>query len=98
MERNKYGSTQDQYTDFANVETMHKYVLPEDLPEGPYGSPINRKLGKSTPWDEDQRNYSAFNYENKTLHQDLPRQDPGSHPTHDDSRTEQETPYHDVPQ
>ncbi|MCF6138544.1 hypothetical protein [Pseudalkalibacillus berkeleyi] len=72
---------------------MHRYVLPEDLPEGPYGSPVNQALGKSTPFDEDQRYYSAFNYENKNLHQDIPRQFPGAHPTHDDPDRDTETPY-----
>ncbi|MGB8000282.1 MAG: cytosolic protein, partial [Anaerobacillus sp.] len=48
---------------------------------------------KTTPWREGQRSYSAFNYENKTLHQNLPRQDPGSHPPHDDPDETSEKPY-----
>ncbi len=90
---NGYRKEAEQYTDFSNVETMHRYVLPEDLPEGPYGSPVNRSLGKSTPFDEDQRYYSAFNYEFKNLHQDIPRQFPGAHPTHDDPDRNEEPPY-----
>jgi hypothetical protein len=88
----KHGHT-EEYTDFSNAEVMRNYVFPEELPDGPYGSPINKKLGKSTEWEENQRSYSAFNYENKTLHQGNPRQDPGSHPTHDNPSEELEQPY-----
>ncbi|WP_257349737.1 hypothetical protein [Pseudalkalibacillus decolorationis] len=72
---------------------MHRFVLPEDLPEGPYGSPVVSSIGKTTPFDEDQRTYSAFNYENKSLHQGTPRQYPGAHPTHDDPNQNDEPPY-----
>ncbi|RSL34131.1 hypothetical protein D7Z54_06065 [Salibacterium salarium] len=70
------------YEDFANVEVSREYVLPETFPEGPYGSPIEREAGKSTPWKEGQRSYSAFNYENKDLHNDNPRHYPNAHPVH----------------
>lgn len=86
----------EKYTDFSNVETMRNFLTVEDLPEGPYGSPINRHKAvenKSSPWEENQRYYSAFNYEFKSLHQDLPRQDPGSHPPHDDPYQNEELPY-----
>ncbi|KGX86698.1 hypothetical protein [Pontibacillus litoralis] len=76
----------EQYSDFANVEAMRNYLVPEQMPEGPYGAPRNKHQpveNKSTPWRDNQRYYSAFNYEYKGLHEDLPRQDPGSHPTHD---------------
>jgi hypothetical protein len=96
LNQEKGNKTEKEYSDFAVVETMHNYVLPEDLPEGPYGSPRNDKLGKSTPFDDDQRYYSAFNYENKTLHEGLPRQDPGAHPIHDDPNKNEEAPYDDV--
>ncbi|WP_170834337.1 hypothetical protein [Fictibacillus solisalsi] len=88
-----YNKDEETYTDFSNVETGRRYVLPEDLPEGPYGSPINAKLGKSTPWKENQRTYSAFNYEYKNLHEGLERQFPGAHPTHDDPDENTEEPY-----
>ncbi len=84
---------QKAYTDFSNVETMKNEVFPEDTPEGPYGSPIDKKLGKTTPWIKGQRSVSAFNYEFKSLHQNLPRQDPGAHPTHDDPDKNEELPY-----
>ncbi|WP_223701444.1 cytosolic protein [Sutcliffiella deserti] len=85
----------EEYSDFANVENMHHYLTPEQLPEGPYGSPRGKDSpveNKSTPWEEEQRYYSAFNYENKSLHDDLPRQFPGAHPTHD-KKGEKDEPY-----
>ncbi|MFC0187681.1 hypothetical protein ACFFJY_05235 [Fictibacillus aquaticus] len=87
---------ENKYSDFSNVETARRFVLPEDFPEGPYGSPIVRKLGKSTPWKEDQRYYSAFNYENKSLHEGIERKFPGAHPTHDDPERSTQDPYTDV--
>ncbi|WP_240374494.1 cytosolic protein [Bacillus piscicola] len=81
------------FTDFANVETGKNYLVPEQTPEGPYGSPINTKLGKTTPWEKGQRRYSAFNYEFKSFHEDIPRQFPGAHPPHDDPEEEEEYLY-----
>lgn len=78
--------TQEHYDDFANVEKQRKFIIPEDLPDGSYGAPKGADTpveGKSTPWEEEQRPYSAFNYENKSLHENLPRKYPGAHPTHD---------------
>lgn len=78
------------YSDFANVEAQRNYLTPEQLPEGPYGAPRNKEKPvsneKSSPWTKKQRYYSAFNYEYKALHQDLPRQEDGAHPTHDEPR------------
>lgn len=88
-----------KYTDFSNVETQRNFLIPEQLPEGPYGSPRGKHTpveNKSTPWREGQRYYSAFNYENKSLHEDLPRQFPGAHPPHDDPETDREPPYDNV--
>ncbi|MDT8858646.1 cytosolic protein [Alkalihalobacillus sp. MEB130] len=87
---------EQQYFDFSNVETQRNFLAAEDFPEGPYGSPINKDKpvsNKSTPWEPGQRYYSAFNYEFKSLHQNLPRQFPGAHPTHDDPNKNEEPPY-----
>jgi hypothetical protein len=84
------------YSDFSNVETYRNFIVPETLPEGPYGAPRGKHTpveNKSTPWREGQRYYSAFNYENKSLHQDIPRQEPGSHPVHADPDVNEEPPY-----
>lgn len=86
----------EEYTDFSNVETMRNFLVPETLPEGPYGSPRGKYEpveNKSTPWEKGQRYYSAFNYENKSLHEDLPRQMGPAHPPHDDPENENEPPY-----
>ncbi|MFB6467528.1 cytosolic protein [Cytobacillus sp. Hz8] len=77
----------EHYTDFANVEIGRDYLTAEELPEGAYGSPIHQNepvQNKTAPWHEGQRHYSAFNYEYKSLHQDLPRQMEGAHPPHDE--------------
>ncbi|WML47068.1 cytosolic protein [Neobacillus sp. PS3-34] len=84
------------YTDFSNVETQKNFLAVETLPEGPYGSPIRKNKpveNKSTPWREGQRYHSAYNYEFKSLHQNLPRQMDGAHPTHDDPDKNEELPY-----
>ncbi|WP_078392137.1 hypothetical protein [Shouchella patagoniensis] len=77
----------DYYHDFSNVEAQHNYILPEATPEGPYGSPINKDKpveNKSTEWEAGQREYSAFNYEDKERHDDLSRKYPNHHPLHDE--------------
>jgi hypothetical protein len=87
---------QKDYFGFSNVETMKNTIIPEEFPEGPFGSPINKKNpveNKSTPWRDGQRTYSAYNYEFKSLHQNLPRQMEGAHPTHDDPSKDEEQPY-----
>ncbi len=76
-----------KYTDFANVEKQRDFLTAEEYPEGPYGSPFRKDElveNKSTPWQEGQRYQTSFNYEFKALHQDIPRQMEGAHPTHDD--------------
>lgn len=88
---------EEKYTDFSNVENMHHYVTPEITPEGPYGAPRGKDepvVNKTSPWEEGQRYYSAFNYEYKSLHQNLERKHPGAHPTHDDPKKSEEPPYH----
>ncbi|MBA4536001.1 cytosolic protein [Bacillus aquiflavi] len=86
----------ETYTDFSNVETQRNFLIPEQMPEGPYGAPRGKDepvQNKSTPWREGQRYYSAFNYEFKSFHQNLPRQMEGSHPPHDDPDKNEEQPY-----
>lgn len=86
------------YTDFSNVESQRNFLTAEEYPEGPYGSPINKLEpveNKSTPWLPEQRKYSAYNFENKTLHKDMPRQMEGAHPPHDDPDKSTQSPYTD---
>lgn len=87
---------QRTYADFSNVETQKNYLTAEEMPEGAYGSPFNMNEpveNKSGPWREGQRKYSAYNYEFKSLHQNLPRQMAGAHPPHDDP-DENEEPFY----
>ncbi|WP_462411112.1 cytosolic protein [Neobacillus sp. Marseille-QA0830] len=84
------------YSDFSNVEKQRNYLTAEEFPDGPFGSPINKDKRvelKSTSWKQGQRRYSSFNYENKALHEGLPRQMPGAHPPHDDPKTDEQGQY-----
>ncbi|PAV28736.1 hypothetical protein CIL05_15770 [Virgibacillus profundi] len=75
------------YSDFSNVRNQRNELIPEEFPEGAFGSSINKEepvYGKSTPWEKGQRRQSAFIYPYKELHEDLPRQTPGAHPLHDE--------------
>lgn len=62
-------------------------IIPEEFPEGPVGAATNEEeLGKSTPWKNNQRPLSAFNYQDKEFHAGLDgRKSPGSHSKHDES-------------
>lgn len=76
-----------EFSDVTNAKKMKEELIPEEFPDGPFGSPIRaeeRPELKSTPWIEGQRRKSAFTYEDKEAHDDLPRQMPGSHPLHDE--------------
>ncbi|MFK9090024.1 cytosolic protein [Bacillus salipaludis] len=86
----------EKYTELSTVEKQHDFLTAQEYPEGPYGSTIRKDepvQNKSTPWEEGQRKYSAFNYEFKSLHEDLPRQMEGAHQPHDDSDTDIQPPY-----
>jgi hypothetical protein len=84
------------YFDLSNVEKRKNFLTAEEFPDGPVGSPIRKDQpvqNKSTPWQEGQRYYSNFNYEDKTFHQNIPRQMEGAHPTHDDPDKDEQPPY-----
>ncbi|BAB07056.1 hypothetical protein E2L07_12095 [Halalkalibacterium halodurans] len=90
-----------KYTDFSNVETQRDFLAAEEYPEGPYGSPRGKTKpveNKSTPWEEGQQFYSNLAYENRNLHQDLPRHDPAAHATHDELDKERDNKYKDAPE
>lgn len=73
------------YTDFSNVEKQRNFLTAEEFPDGSYGSPRNADepvQNKETPWQDGQQFYSNFTYENRSLHEGMPRQMAGSHPTH----------------
>jgi hypothetical protein len=86
----------EKYSDFSTAEKQKNFLTAEEFPEGPYGSPRRADVpveNKSTPWKKGQRHYSAFNYEFKSFHQNIPRRDPGAHPLHDDPREDEQFPY-----
>ncbi|MEH7352927.1 cytosolic protein [Neobacillus drentensis] len=85
-----------KYTELSTVEKQQNVLTAQEFPEGSYGSFIKKDepvQNKSTPWKEGQRKYSAYNYEFKSLHEDLPRQIEGAHPPHDDPDTNIQPPY-----
>lgn len=74
----------EKYSNFSNVEKMNNNLIPEEFPEGPFGSPVGfNKPVEGKDWSKGQHRTSGFTYENKSLHDDLPRQMEGAHPTHD---------------
>ncbi|SFS65598.1 hypothetical protein [Marininema halotolerans] len=74
-----------KFTDVGTVESQRNDVLPEEFPEGSYGSSRNEAtLGKQSPWLSTQHAAPRFTYEMRRFHEGIPRQIPGSHPTHDD--------------
>jgi hypothetical protein len=73
-----------EYTDFASVESQRNDLVPEEFPEGPYGSSLPvESLGKSTPWRDDQRPPNRFAYENRELHDGMERAYPPEHEPND---------------
>lgn len=96
MADNKSGFMEERrsdYTDLSTVESQRNDLIPEEFPEGPYGSSlISESLGKSTPWREDQRPPNRFTYENRTLHEGLDRDFPPEHETHDEGGDQPPSP------
>jgi hypothetical protein len=88
----------EAYSDFSNVETEENFLTHEEFPDGPYGASLHPRetvTNKETPWKEGQRFYSNFNFEDKTFHQNIPRQYPNAHPPHDDPEKDEQVPYGD---
>jgi hypothetical protein len=82
----------EQYSDLSAVESQRNEIIPEEFPEGPYGASTDEaRLGKATGWEKGQHVISAFSYEGRDFHQGLERQYPGSHPTHDENTTEEDS-------
>lgn len=91
-EKNQIIKRDRAFSDLSTVESQKDNLLPEEYPEGPYGSSINRKLGKDGDFLESQRATSAFNYEYKDFHENISRVYPVAHPTHDDPEENHENP------
>ena len=76
-----------KYYDMISSRRKKNQLIPEEFPEGAYGSAINEAVpveGKSTPWEEGQYRESAYVFPHKSQHDDLPRQADGAHPIHDE--------------
>lgn len=88
MKKDKQKEKYDnRFSEISNVENLHDSLIPEEFPEGAFGSPINKQEkveSKSTEWEQGQQRTSAFTYPDKERHDDLPRQTPGAHPLHDE--------------
>ncbi len=92
-EKNNIIERDRAFQDLSTVESQKDNLIPEEFPEGPYGSAINSTvLGKKGLYLESQRKTSAFNYEDKEFHEGIDRQYPGAHPTHDDPEENHENP------
>ncbi|AJY73631.1 hypothetical protein [Paenibacillus beijingensis] len=64
--------------DVSTVESQRNDLIPEEFPEGPYGSALQtRQLGKSGSWRAEQRPPNSFGYENRELHGAMERGYPG---------------------
>lgn len=64
-------------SELATVESQRNELTAEEFPEGPYGSCIvTKNIDKSTPWRKDQHVSNPYGYENKNLHEGLPREYP----------------------
>ena len=75
-----------KYSDFTNVVKQRNQLIPEEFPEGAYGSEMNQDekvTSKSEPWTERQYRDSAYVFPDRERHAGLPRQADGAHPTHD---------------
>lgn len=67
------------YQDVSTVESQRNDLASEEFPEGSYGSNLlSESLGKSSPWRiNNGKAHRPYGYENRTLHEDLPRDYPG---------------------
>lgn len=86
-DRDNQKNKPNTFRPLSTTENIHDALIPEEFPEGPLGSPINKEtkvVSKSTEWEEGQQRTSAFTYSDKDQHDDIPRKAPDAHPLHDE--------------
>lgn len=75
-----------KYSDFSNVIKIDNELIPEEFPEGAFGSTIHEDIpvsGKSTPWEKGERRQSAYIYADKDQHLNEQRNYPNAHSAED---------------
>jgi len=71
---------QPSESELSTVQSQRNDLQPEEFPEGPYGASLPlRAIGKSSPWLHNQHAPNAFGYENRELHEGMPRDYPGDY-------------------
>ncbi|MDR0268599.1 hypothetical protein [Paenibacillus sp.] len=73
-------SSNDDYenNDVSTVQSQRNDLIPEEFPEGPYGSSLEAEsIGKSKPWLKGQNGPRPFGNENLQLHEADGREYPG---------------------
>lgn len=81
--------------DFTPISTEYdqsRTLFPEEFPEGPYGSISNFDISKDE-WKDHTHAAPRFTYETRAFHNNLTREDAGSHPIHDDPNEDIQPPY-----
>ncbi|MCJ8011727.1 hypothetical protein MUG84_08230 [Paenibacillus sp. KQZ6P-2] len=75
--------------DVSTVQSQQNDLIPEEFPEGPYGSSLEAEsIGKSSLWQEGQRGPRSFGNENLELHAEEERHFPGEDPASESLQNE----------
>lgn len=75
------------YDSISTDEKRKNELIPEEFPEGPFGSTFNQHepvSSKSTEWKPGQKRMSPYDYPDEEKHEDVPRQWPAADPLRDD--------------
>lgn len=85
-----FGDRKRKRRDVKTVESMRHELLPEEFPEGPYGSPM--EFDASREWHPDDRRVRAFAYEYKRFHEGIPRHLPPVDETYGEAENTEKPP------